>query len=187
MVEQHTRASRDAPDDGGRDRDARRHGFLAGVLAALAMTAVMAVLRLTTGVLSLPEILGEAIVTLMPAAVFSAILDVLQKAAKPLLYVGIFVGQLLVGGLLGRWYVASERSWGRALKLALVVWLVVGVVALPALGAGLFGSVVRAGALVVGTQLLVAFLGFAAALVLLDLALTPAVETSARARAGRRT
>jgi len=74
------------------DTHVQRHGFVAGIIAALVMTAAMAVLRYTTGTPSLPEQVGEAIIGLMPAAVFSAILDVMQKAAKPTLYVGIFWG-----------------------------------------------------------------------------------------------
>jgi len=182
MVERQSGARRDHPRSG-----ARGDGFFLGLLAALLMTAVMAALRLTTDVLSLPEILGETFITVMPAPMFSAILDVLQRAAKPTLYVGIFVGQLVVGGLLGRWYLAGEPTWRRALKLALVVWLVVGGLALPVVGAGLFGSAVRAGGLVVGTQLLVAFVSFAASLVLLGRALAPAAATRGGARASRRT
>ena len=164
-----------------------KRGWLAGLLAAGVMTAVMAVLRLTTGVLSLPEIVGEAIISLMPAAVFSAVLDVMQRAAKPTLYAAIFLGQIAVGGVLGRWYARGETSWARALKLALAVWLVIGVVALPVLGAGLFGSVVRAGPVVVGAELAIAFLSFAVALVLISRVLQSlAADGQAAARADRR-
>ena len=79
-----------------------KRAFLAGLGAALAMTAAIAVLRSTTGTPSLPEILGEAIIGLMPAWLFSAILDTMQRAAKPTLFAGIFVGMLAVGGLLGK-------------------------------------------------------------------------------------
>src|SRR3954470_22840258 len=78
-----------------------RRGMIAGMLATLVMIAIVAVLRYTTAIQSLPEILAEALVGLMPAAVFSAILDRLQKAAQPVLYVGILAGMLAVGGLLG--------------------------------------------------------------------------------------
>ena len=124
------------------------------------MTAAMAVLRATTGTPSLPEILGEAIVSLMPASVFSTILDAMQKAAKPTLFAGIFVGMLAVGGLLGKGFAYGDLTWRRALTLAAVVWAAFGLVILPLLGVGLFGaSAVRAGmttlaiqlALVVGT------------------------------------
>jgi DMSO/TMAO reductase YedYZ molybdopterin-dependent catalytic subunit len=144
-----------------------RHGFLAGVGAALVMAAAMAVLRYTTDTPSLPEIVGEAIIGLMPAPVFSFILDAMQKAAKPTLYVGIFVGMLVVGGLLGRGFAYGELSWSRALKLAAVVWAVIGLVILPLLGVGLFGSGVRAGLVTLAIQLAVVVGSFAGALLLL--------------------
>src|SRR5215218_4507615 len=113
---------------------------MARVIATLVMTAAMAVLRYTTGTPSLPEIVGESIIGLMPASVFSTILDVMQKAAKPTLYAGIFVGMLVVGGLLGRGFAHGELAWRRAFKLAAVVWAAIGLVVLPLLGAGLFGG-----------------------------------------------
>ena len=51
--------------------------------------------------------------------------------------------------------------------MAAVVWLVIGVVVLPLLRVGFFGSAVRAGPVVVGAQLLIAFASFSAALVLI--------------------
>jgi DMSO/TMAO reductase YedYZ molybdopterin-dependent catalytic subunit len=147
---------------------ASRPGFLAGVGAALAMTAAMAVLRYTTGTPSLPEILGEAIIGLMPAQLFSTILDAMQKAAKPTLYAGIFVGMLLVGGLLGRGFAYGELSWRRAATLAAVLWAAFGLVILPLLGVGLFGSGgVPAGVVTLAVQLALVFGSFAGALLLL--------------------
>jgi DMSO/TMAO reductase YedYZ molybdopterin-dependent catalytic subunit len=141
--------------------------FLAGIGAALAMTAAMAVLRYTTGTPSLPEILGEAIIGLMPAPVFSFILDTMQHAAKPTLYVGIFVGMLAVGGLLGKGFAYGELSWSRAFKLAAIVWALVGLIILPLLGVGLFGSGIRAGTVTLAIQLALVVGSFAGALVLL--------------------
>jgi DMSO/TMAO reductase YedYZ molybdopterin-dependent catalytic subunit len=142
-------------------------GFLAGVVAALVMTAAMAALRYTTGTPSLPEIVGEAIIGLMPAAVFSAILDVMQKAAKPTLYLGIFVGMLAVGGLLGKGFAYGEATWGRAFRLAAVVWAAIGLVILPLLGAGLFGgNGLRTGLVALAIQLALVVGSFAVTLVL---------------------
>jgi DMSO/TMAO reductase YedYZ molybdopterin-dependent catalytic subunit len=170
------------------DKAVAARDWVAGLLAAAVMAAVMAILRLTTGVLSLPEIIGEAIVSLMPAPVFSAVLDVMQRAAKPTLYAGIFIGLLVVGALLGRWYARGAPGWPRALRMALIVWLVFGVLVLPILGAGLFGSVVRAGPVVVGAQMLVAFLSFGVALVLIRRVLESLADSQREAaRADRRT
>src|SRR5687768_4109493 len=107
--------------------------FLAGLLAAVVMTAAMIILRLTTGVLSLPELLGEGFIRVLPPEVFSRILDVLLRAAKPALEAGILVGQLVLGGLLGMLY-ARDPSWKRALAIVGAVWLIVGVILLPLLG-----------------------------------------------------
>src|SRR5437763_1293234 len=122
-----------------------RRGFRAGILATLVMVAIVAVLRYTTAIQSLPEIVAEGLVGLMPAVVFSTILDRLQKAAQPILYVGILAGMLGVGGLLGRGFAYGPPTWSRALKLALIVWAVLGVVIMPLLGVGLFGSLLRGG------------------------------------------
>jgi DMSO/TMAO reductase YedYZ molybdopterin-dependent catalytic subunit len=153
-----------------------RHGVLAGIGAALVMTAAMAVLRYTTSTPSLPEILGEAIIGLMPAVVFSTILDVMQKAAKPTLYVGIFVGMLAVGGLLGRGFAFGALTWRRALTLGVVIWAAIGLVILPLLGAGLFGgNGLRTGLVALAIQLALVVGSFVCALLLLLRAFEPAV------------
>ncbi len=151
----------------------RRHGFLAGVSAALAMTAAIAVLRYTTTTPSLPEIVGEAIIGLMPAPVFSAILDVMQKAAKPTLYVGIFIGMLVVGGMLGRGFAWGDLTWSRAGNLAVVLWALIGVIILPVLGGGLFGGSIRGGAVTLAVQLALTVGSFAGALILFLRAMEP--------------
>jgi DMSO/TMAO reductase YedYZ molybdopterin-dependent catalytic subunit len=163
-----------------------RHGFVAGVIAALAMTAAMAALRFTTGTPSLPEIVGEAIIGLMPASTFSAILDVMQKAAKPTLYVGIFVGMLLVGGLLGRGFAFGALTWNRALKLAAVIWAAIGLVILPLLGAGLFGvNGLRTGLVALAIQLALVVGTFACALLLVLRATEPSVPAPVLAQRRR--
>jgi DMSO/TMAO reductase YedYZ molybdopterin-dependent catalytic subunit len=150
-----------------------RRGFLAGFLAALTMTAAIVALRATTGVPSLPEIIGEAFITIMPAWLFSAILETLRTWAKPTLYVGILLGMLLVGGMLGRGFAYGELSWSRAGKLALAVWLIFGLVALPLLGVGWFGTSPRAGTITLAVQLAITVGSFAAALLLALRALEP--------------
>src|ERR671914_83487 len=95
--------------------------FTAGVLAAAVMTLAMGALRLSSGLVSLPELLGEGIIRTLPAEVFSALLDLLLKAAKPTLLVCILVGQLLMGGLFGRIY-GRAPSWGRAVAIVGAAW-----------------------------------------------------------------
>src|SRR5438067_2857879 len=166
---------------GGRSRMSERREpreFVAGVLAAVAMTAAMAVLRVASGVLSLPELLGDGFVRVLPGEVFSKLLDVLLRAAKPLLEVGILLGQLAVGGLLGRLY-GRAPGWSRALAIGGLIWLIVGVVLLPLLGLGLFASGLRSGGLPVAASLLAVFFVFAAALVWFHRLLLPPTEERA--------
>src|SRR5438270_1091244 len=84
--------------------DSRRLGFAAGVVAAIGMLVAIVILRLISGVVSLPEIVAEGLLVAMPGALFSAVLDTLQHAAKPLFYLAVAIGVVVVGGLLGRWY-----------------------------------------------------------------------------------
>jgi DMSO/TMAO reductase YedYZ molybdopterin-dependent catalytic subunit len=141
----------------------QRLGFAAGVAAALVMLVAMVVLRLIAEVPSLLEILSDGILLLLPGALFSAVLDQLQHAAKPLFYVALAIGTLVVGGALGRWY-ASSPTLGRALKIGLGAWLVFGLGMYSVLGAGPFGQFLNAGPLWHGLTLLGLFLIYAVAL-----------------------
>jgi DMSO/TMAO reductase YedYZ molybdopterin-dependent catalytic subunit len=137
------------------------------------MTLAMGVLRLTADLISLPELLGEGIIRTLPAEVFSALLDLLLKAAKPTLLVCILVGQLLLGGLFGRIY-GRAPSWRRALAIVGVTWAVLGLVILPLLRLGVFGGALSAGPPAVAISLAAVFLLYAAALVWLHRLLLPA-------------
>src|SRR3982074_525268 len=123
--------------------NAQRIGFTAGVIAAAVMLVAIAILRALSGVMSLPEIVAEGLLVNMPGALFSAVLDSLQHAAKPLFYLAIVIGIGVVGGLLGRWY-ASQPTWRQAAKIAVGAWLVFGLGVYTVLGAGLFGQHLQA-------------------------------------------
>src|SRR5919198_184707 len=120
----HAHAPQDGPAPESRLAwyNAQRLGFSAGVIAAAAMLVAIVVLRVLSGALSLPEVVAEGLLTLMPGALFSAVLDSLQRAAKPLFYLAVAIGMLVVGGLLGRWY-AADPGWKRAAKMVAGVWL----------------------------------------------------------------
>jgi DMSO/TMAO reductase YedYZ molybdopterin-dependent catalytic subunit len=124
--------------------NARRFGFAAGVLAALVMLVAIVVLRLASGAISLPEVVADGFLLLLPGAAFSTILDTLQRSAKPIMYLGVAVGMVIVGGGLGRWY-ASSPSWKQAAVIVASVWLTFGVVVYTIAGAGVFGSQLQAG------------------------------------------
>ncbi|MBV9603076.1 MAG: molybdopterin-dependent oxidoreductase [Chloroflexi bacterium] len=138
------------------DYNARRLGFTAGVIAAAVMLLAIAVLRLLSGVQSLPEVVAEGVLVNLPGALFSAVLDSLQHAAKQLFYLAIAIGMLIVGGLLGRWFAAAP-TWQRACKMVIGLWVVFGVVIYTLLGAGIFGSALSAGPVWHGLSLLLIF------------------------------
>jgi DMSO/TMAO reductase YedYZ molybdopterin-dependent catalytic subunit len=134
--------------------NARRIGFAAGVVAAALMLAAIVALRIISGVISLPEVVAEGLLMNMPGAVFSAVLDSLQHAAKPLFYLAVGIGALVVGGFLGRLY-ASEPTWKQIARIVGGVWLVTGLGVYTLLGAGIFGQHLQAGPIWHGLSLLV--------------------------------
>ncbi|HEY1293724.1 MAG TPA: molybdopterin-dependent oxidoreductase [Chloroflexota bacterium] len=136
--------------------NARRLGFTAGVIAAAAMLVAIVILRLLSGVESLPEIFAEGILVNLPGALFSAVLDSLQHSAKPLFFLAIAIGILIVGGLLGRWYSIAPTPQ-RAAKIVAGVWAVFGLIVYTLLGAGIFGQHLQAGPLWHGLSLLLVF------------------------------
>src|SRR5437660_1268488 len=143
--------------------NAQRIGFAAGVLAAAVMLVAIVVLRLLSGVTSLPEVVAEGLLVVMPGALFSAVLDSLQHAAKPLFYLAVGIGMLIVGGLLGRWY-ANQPTWSQAVRIVLGLWLVFGLGVYLILGAGLFGQHLQAGVVWHAGSLLIVFGVFGVAL-----------------------
>src|SRR5438552_11625457 len=123
------------PEPGLPEYNARRIGFTAGVAAAAVMLIAIAILRALSGVLSLPEIVAEGLLVNMPGALFSAVLDALQHSAKPLFYLAVVIGMLIVGGLIGRWY-ANEPTWKQATRIVFGTWLILGLGAYTVRGAG---------------------------------------------------
>ena len=91
--------------------DRPQKGFGAGAGAALAMIAVMAVLRFSFGVPSIPELLQGAFLRLVPGDLFEFMIHLLGPGAKVLLLVSVLEGMVLVGGVLGWLFV---RNWRRA-------------------------------------------------------------------------
>ncbi len=162
--------------------NSRRLGFAAGIGAAALMLLALALLRALSGVSSLPEIVAEGILARMPGALFSTVLDALQHAAKPLFYVAVGIGMLLVGGLLGRWY-GEQPGWRNAARLVIGTWLVFGLVVYTLLGAGIFGQALQAGPVWHALSLLMVFTVFGVGLVGLHDLLTQRAAPSASRRA----
>jgi DMSO/TMAO reductase YedYZ molybdopterin-dependent catalytic subunit len=143
--------------------NARRIGFAAGVAAAAVMLLAIVVLRALSDVMSLPEVVAEGLLMLLPGVLFSAVLDSLQHAAKPLFYLAVGIGILIVGGVFGRWY-ADRPGWGQVVRLVLGIWLVFGLGVYTILGAGFYGQHLQAGLLWHAASLLIVFGVFGVAL-----------------------
>lgn len=142
-------------------------GFLAGLAAGIVATASMLILSLLFAGLSLPEVVGSALTAIMPASVFDYLHQTIGADAKHYLFDGIVVGQCLVFGLCGGAYNLLLAAWHNrsatttatsnqkntaksftiaqlpyyhGLLLAAILWLLVGLIFLPLLGAGVFGA-----------------------------------------------
>src|SRR5438094_10526197 len=98
-----------------------RVGFVAGATAAAVAVLVLLLLRVAVGGPSLPELVQEGIVQLLPGALFSTLLDQLRFAGKPLLFGSIVIGMLLFGGAIGGWYGARPRTSRPGLCLGLAL------------------------------------------------------------------
>ena len=142
---------------GGRPGKRRfKLGFLAGLVAGVAASAVMLVASVSFGGISLPEELGSEITALMPASMFAYLHQVIGGDAKVYLFYIILVGQCLVFALSGGLYNLAVRShfltahgktssrtqldWLDGVVLAFILWLLTGLLFLPATGAGIFGA-----------------------------------------------
>lgn len=123
--------------------------FWAGVVAAAAALAVLYAARSAAGIATPTELLADRFTTLLPLSVFSALLSVLEDAAKPTLNVALILGQLAAGGVGGVLFVRrvpSGPGLGLAgLVLALALWFVLGAVLMPLVDAGLFATAAVAG------------------------------------------
>jgi DMSO/TMAO reductase YedYZ molybdopterin-dependent catalytic subunit len=118
-------------------------------------TIVMGGLRALVDVQTLPELLSDTIIYLIPPRVFSALIDALRFDAKPLLLLGLVVGQICVGSLGGliiaSRVVATEPFTGMrqtlrpALVLSAVAWAITMCVVLPVISAGFLGADTSAG------------------------------------------
>jgi DMSO/TMAO reductase YedYZ molybdopterin-dependent catalytic subunit len=151
-------------------------GFLAGVLAALLMTLVMFGLRVATGASSTLELLADGILGVLPAAYFESLLDSLRQIAKPVLYVILVIGQVLVGGAIGQWYARHMRR-RLVLYMALGLWAAFGLMLFPVLGLGVFGGGNRDDWPAIAATSFLAFLAFGVMLLTLMPQLKPEPES----------
>src|SRR5579864_8944474 len=87
-------------------------GFRAGILAGLATMGAMEVAAALVGIRTLPDVLEEPFLALMPGAVFGFLIDTLQHAGKVLEEFGLLVGMVVGLGVLGAVYgrIAERRN-----------------------------------------------------------------------------
>jgi DMSO/TMAO reductase YedYZ molybdopterin-dependent catalytic subunit len=148
-----------------------RNGIIAGAASAVVMILAQGIARLGAGVPMFPDLLEDLATRLIPPPIFARVLDTLHFQAKPLLFLGLLVAQIvagaIVGGVFSGWLGPRSRGlgvsaspWGNGLLLALALWLATGVVILPVAGQGVFGSQVAIGPLALNVVLVVGFVLF---------------------------
>src|SRR6202043_3573221 len=123
-------------------RQAALRGFGWGAIAGLALVALMYLANLLLGLRTLPALLNQPLLSIMPGFVFGFLIDTLQHAGKVVEEFGLIVAMVVGLGLLGAaWAVASLRWKFQYLALAFagLGWLVVVVILLPLGGAGFLG------------------------------------------------
>ncbi len=119
-----------------------RRGAWAGLIAGLASVAAMYLAALLTGVRSLPDLLQQPILALMPGPVFGFLIDNLQHAGKVIEEAGLIAATVaaLTGlGALAGVAAARLRLPRAGLPAAALAWALVALVALPLAGQGLLG------------------------------------------------
>ncbi len=121
-------------------------GFAAALAAGAVASAVMLLLNVLIGGVSLPDAFGSELTALMPLSVFDYLHRTIGDNAKHYLFYGILVGQCLVFALSGALYnrrinIKNRRlQWYDGLLLAFLLWLFAGLIFLPLTGAGIFGA-----------------------------------------------
>ncbi len=127
-------------------------GLRAGLRAGAVASALLLGARLAVGLPTPADLLEEAFLRLLPGAVFSFLIDRLGFAAKPLLFLALLAGQVLLGGALGLLWARLPGGWGQRrpglVGLSLLLWLLLALPLWPrARGAGTGSDLVALGLL----------------------------------------
>lgn len=109
-----------------------KSGFVWGVVATLAMSTLM-IVGMVTGAAPMPRPIPEAIVSL-----------VIDDAATPIRMLTAVSAHLLYGGVFGALLAGTVQqvSVWKGLALGVVLWIGMGIVALPLIGWGVFGTTI---------------------------------------------
>ena len=121
---------------------------IAGLAAGLAMVAYTLAVRVAFGALTITELAADWFTSVLPPEMIDYLLESLSYSAKPLMFAGMLVAQVLVGGLVALAFVAIPKSWPtmglpgwtRAPLFATALWLVSMLTLVPAFDGGLFGT-----------------------------------------------
>ncbi|HEX5417451.1 MAG TPA: molybdopterin-dependent oxidoreductase [Chloroflexota bacterium] len=142
-----------------------RCGASAGAIGALLMLVAQALARIGAGIPMFPDLFEDLATRAIPPVLFSAVLDTLKFNAKPLLFVGLLILQIVIGAVLGGAFgltlskdARPATLWKRGLLGAVGLWLLTNLIVLPLAGHGFFGVGVAVGALALNLALLPAFL-----------------------------
>src|SRR5437868_2196203 len=123
-------------------KQAMRDGFGWGCVAGLVLVALMYLAHAVLGVRSLPQLLNEPLLALMPGFVFGFLIDTLQHAGKVVEELVLIVAMVLALGVLGGVASLASLRWTSQylpFVFAGLGWLVVALILLPAGGAGFLG------------------------------------------------
>jgi Mo-co oxidoreductase dimerisation domain len=104
-----------------------------GAAAGCAFVVVELLGRVLRTVPTLPELIQDRLVLLLPGPIFSLLLDRFLYLGKPLLFATLLLGQVAFGGLAGM----AIGRWGRPAAAGAALWLLTGLVVLP--GTGTYG------------------------------------------------
>ncbi len=126
-----------------------RTGYVPGAVSALLASVVMLLLGKIWEAPVPTQLLSDRITTLVPVDVFGAILGQFESQAKPLTFVLLLAGQVVIGALVGALLASLLQRGSSPLTLlsvtAGITFLVLGLVFAPLGDAGIFGSRSTAG------------------------------------------
>ncbi|MCH7801011.1 MAG: molybdopterin-dependent oxidoreductase [Chloroflexi bacterium] len=142
-------------------------GLAIGLTAGFVMVFLTIVLRFASDSLSITELAADWFTSQVPGEVLDFLLETLSFSAKPLMFAGLLIAQIIIGGALGvvyarvsrRWPVDDNGEWGRILLLTAALWVLSMVLLVPMFGGGVFGRDVPRG----GDGIVMASLGAFAA------------------------
>jgi len=126
-----------------------RVGYLPGLAAGLIASVAMLLLGKIWGAPVPAQLLSDRLNSIIPLSVFSAVLGQLEGSAKPLLFAMIFIGQIVLGGVVGGLLAGYLKRGYSPLRLfsitSIAMFVLLGCVLAPLGSAGVFGQHSTAG------------------------------------------